>query len=234
MIQIPQSVFTPFHLSLQSLERHSIAQLQIGNHLNLNYLLIDHTEKTFIIIDPFNGILRECNTLLNSHYHLKACLLTHTHPDHTCGLKEILELNPELPIYYHPHEEDRLLLRVEPACPVYLKDKDLIPFGSLFIQVFHSPGHSSGELCYFLQTNSQPFLFSGDTLFVRDCGNTHQDTGSDQALFETLQKIKKLPPNTIILPGHHYSPEYWTTLETELKTSPPLLCQTLEEFKKLS
>jgi glyoxylase-like metal-dependent hydrolase (beta-lactamase superfamily II) len=52
-------------------------------------------------------------------------------------------------------------------------------------------------------------------------------------MFRSLQRIKKLQANTVILPGHHYRDEHTSTLEIEMTTSPPLQCKTVEELAAL-
>jgi glyoxylase-like metal-dependent hydrolase (beta-lactamase superfamily II) len=48
-------------------------------------------------------------------------------------------------------------------------------------------------------------LVSGDTLFLDGCGRTDLP-GSDPALmYESLQRLAKLPDDTIVYPGHRYS-----------------------------
>lgn len=77
------------------------------------------------------------------------------------------------------------------------------------------------------------FLLTGDTLFIRDCGRTDFEDGDNEQMFQSLQRIKKLPPATVILPGHHYQPETASVLELELLESAPLKCRSVEELAGL-
>jgi hypothetical protein len=52
-------------------------------------------------------------------------------------------------------------------------------------------------------------------------------------MFESLQKFKKMPDETILLPGHHYVRECASTLEKEKRESPPLRCESVEELARL-
>ena len=102
----------------------------------------------------------------------------------------------------------------------------------------HTPGHSAGELCYRLEATDlkgelRTYLFTGDTLFIRDCGRTDLETGSNAQMFESLQRLKKFPPDTVILPGHHYVRECASTLSREMETSPPLRCASIQELEAL-
>jgi glyoxylase-like metal-dependent hydrolase (beta-lactamase superfamily II) len=52
-------------------------------------------------------------------------------------------------------------------------------------------------------------------------------------MFASLQRVKALPPETVILPGHHYQPECATELRRELEASPPFRCGSVEELRAL-
>ena len=51
-------------------------------------------------------------------------------------------------------------------------------------------------------------LVSGDTLFLDGCGRTDLPGGDPEALYESLtQKLAQIPDDTVLYPGHLYSPE---------------------------
>lgn len=52
-------------------------------------------------------------------------------------------------------------------------------------------------------------------------------------MFASLQRIKTLPPQLIILPGHHYAPECASVLEKELQESGPLKVRNIAELQAL-
>ena len=104
--------------------------------------------------------------------------------------------------------------------------------GSIRVRVLHTPGHSAGECCYFFE-NGGKYLFTGDTLFIRDYGRTDFADGSNEQMFASLQRIKALPPETVILPGHHYVRECASILSKEIVESPPLRCGSVEELASL-
>ena len=166
-------------------------------------------------------------------FELVATFLTHTHFDHIAGVPELVKSYPDVPIILHRDD----LHRIEPKVLSHgktklVRDGDLLTVGGLEIQVFHTPGHSSGECCYLLK-GKQPYLFTGDTVFIRDCGRTDLPTGSTEEMFQSLQKLRKLPPESVILPGHHYQTECASTLAKELEVSPPFRCTSVEELAAL-
>ena len=108
--------------------------------------------------------------------------------------------------------------------------------GEIEIQALHTPGHSAGAFCYYVKKQAgvdRPYLFTGDTIFIRDCGRTDFESGSNAEMFASIQKIKKFPDNSVLLVGHHYAKEFLTTLGEEKKASPPFLAKSVEELANL-
>jgi len=88
---------------------------------------------------------------------LKAIVLTHTHPDHSDGVPQVLDAYDAPPVYVHPLEANRL----PGSWPkVALQDSRRLTVGDVIVEALHTPGHSPGHL----------------TLAVRD------DTGSIECL----------------------------------------------------
>jgi glyoxylase-like metal-dependent hydrolase (beta-lactamase superfamily II) len=146
-------------------------------------------------------------------------------------LGPLLEVYPDLPVYVHPRDRFRLKkFPQETFRPIH--DGEILRVGSTEIVALHSPGHSAGGTCY--QVRSGPgYLLSGDTLFIRDCGRTDLETGSDEEMFATIQKLKELPDSLILLPGHHYAREVASRFGDEKRRSPPLQVRDIDELRNL-
>lgn len=101
--------------------------------------------------------------------------------------------------------------------------------------VINAPGHTLGHVLYYLPDGKM--LFTGDVLFNLCIGGLFE--GTPQQMFATLQKIKALPDDTEIFPGHEYtraclSPRFketpdfaaylqkWFNGNTERRHPPPL------------
>lgn len=212
-----------------------VAQFEIGNSKNFVYLILDWAQKKAGLIDPQSDLSSIYEGLALHEFHLTTILLTHTHPDHTAGLPELVKKYPQVPIIVHREEIYRLNNEVMNHGKVKtIKDGDFVPLGNHRIQVIHTPGHSQGECCYLLEgAFPQTYFFSGDTVFIRDCGRTDLESSSTEQMFQSLQKIKRLPRSAILLPGHHYKPECASTLDREVNQSPPFLCTTVQELEAL-
>ena len=228
----------PTHLSgnqAAGLTAHqSIAQFEIGEYRNFVYLILDWPSREAALVDPQKDLTAPLTALRSHGFRLTRILLTHTHHDHIAGVPELARIFPDVPISVHSSDLHRLPSAVRSGARIEkLNDGTVLPLGKLSIQVLHTPGHSAGECSYFLETTTPPYLLTGDTVFIRDCGRTDLESGSTVEMFESLQRIKKLPPATVILPGHHYAPEVATVIERELQDSPPFRCQNVEELEAL-
>jgi hydroxyacylglutathione hydrolase len=208
-----------------------IAQYEIGDFKNFVYLILDWKTKSAAWVDPQTDLSEPLKQLAEHGLQLKSIFLTHTHHDHIAGVPGLLAKFPELAVYTHEKDARRLSKEIlKKVVPV--RDGETLQVGSLPIQVMHTPGHSSGECSYLLETD-RPYLFTGDTIFIRDCGRTDLESGNNQEMFESIKKIRALPSQTVLLPGHHYANECATTVAAELLASPPFRCQSVEELAAL-
>ena len=100
----------------------------------------------------------------------------------------------------------------------HLHDGDIISFGKHHLHITHTPGHSPGSI--FLFCKEENIAFSGDTLFHMSVGRTDLPGGSWDQLMKSIEsKIKCLPLNTRIYPGH--GPQ--TTISEEFLVNPYLV-----------
>lgn len=216
-----------------------IGAFELGPMKNLVYLVVDWRAKRAALVDSQGDLTAPLSALTRHGLTLERVLLTHTHHDHVAGLGQLLRERPDLPVHVHADDLWRIEElaaghpRVEP-----MADGAELKVGGLVVELIHTPGHSAGHACWLVREDpalgvDRPFLLGGDTLFVRDCGRTDLETGDDGAMFASLQRLKTLRPETVLLPGHHYKPEVASTLARELASSPPLQARSVEELAAL-
>ncbi len=99
-----------------------------------------------------------------------------------------------------------------------LTGDEVLPFGNREARVLHTPGHTPGSLCFFLErTGETPVLFAGDTLFRRSIGRTDLWGGSSEQLLSSIRdRLFSLPAETIVVPGHGAT----TTIGAEREGNP--------------
>lgn len=206
---------------------------------NLVYLVIDWQSRACAWVDPQADVETPLAEIARHGLQLERILLTHTHFDHVLGLPELRRRYPEMPVHFHADDYDRIAktLPADSAACQPLADGKTLSVGSLRVRATHAPGHSRGALLYLItgaEGGTPPYLLTGDTIFIRDCGRTDLPTGSVEEMFATLQRVRaEFPRDAVILPGHQYSRECASTLERELAESPPFLCRSAEELRAL-
>ena len=111
-------------------------------------------------------------------------ILTHNHYDHTHLAQSIKETYGSKILAYH--KEDYV--------DVVLKEGMLIKAGDRYLEVIHTPGHTSDSIC--LWESKQKILFTGDT----NINITNKQDRSD-TIVNSIRKLARLDVK-IIYPGH--------------------------------
>ena len=174
-------------------------QFKLGPMDNLSYILWDEATKDAAVIDPAWEPVKLTDFIRKEGLQLQCVLLTHAHPDHVNGLDFFTGPNPELPVYLH--EADQFML---PAAPKGLKpvtEGEDITAGTLKIGVLHTPGHTPGSVCY----KHGGAVFTGDTLFIGECGRVDLPGSSAEDLYDSFVKLAALPDSAAVCPGHSYN-----------------------------
>ena len=161
---------------------------------NYSYLLIEKENNYACVIDPSESgpIIKYIE---NNNIKLKFILNTHHHFDHVGGNKNLKKKYNSKVIGFKK-DKDRI-----PEIDICLDDKEIWKNEKFEAKVYHIPGHTSGHICYHFF--NQNILFTGDTLFSLGCGRIFE--GTYKEMFESLNKLKKLPIDTKIYCGHEYT-----------------------------
>ena len=81
---------------------------------------------------------------------------------------------------------------------------DKLMVGAIEIELIHTPGHTPGSQCFLVDGK----LVSGDTLFLEGCGRTDLPGSDPEEMYRTLQqRLLRISDDTMIFPGHLYSPD---------------------------
>ncbi len=205
-----------------------LRQIHVGGFDdNFSYFIEDSDSKNIAIVDPSNIQLLE-EEIRKNFLNPKMILLTHSHFDHTEGVAELVQ-KLAVPVYMHDNARGRV--NVPDAMSVYIKDGEKIKLGDINIDVIYTPGHIDDAVCFYIKEFKS--LITGDTVFVEGCGRADLEFSNVEDLFKSLQKIKKLPKETKVFPGHDYGKKQWSTIEYEKKHNPYFKVNTLDDFIKL-
>jgi hydroxyacylglutathione hydrolase len=216
--------------------RHPVA----GQMANFMYLLGDQQSREAFVVDPAWDVRSLLDVAEADGYTVRGALVTHYHPDHVGGdlfghriegVARLLE-QAAVPIYVNKHEADGLK-KVTGVAESDLKrvdDGDRTRIGEIEIRFLHTPGHTPGSQCFLLGNR----LVAGDTLFVQGCGRVDLPGGDPDAMYHTLTgKLAKLPPDTVLYPGHHYGPTETSTIGDELQHNRYLRIRSLDDWRRL-
>ena len=192
-----------------------IEQIPVGPMANFSYLIVDLQAQKACYVDPGWEVAKIASFAREKNWSIEKILLTHTHFDHCQSLEEASDTF-KVPVYVHPLEKERVAkMSVSFA---ELSDNQIIECGGLKIKCLLTPGHSPGEICFWVENH----LISGDVLFVEGCGRVDLPDSDPAAMYETLRRLGELPDNIIIYPGHDYGPSPTDTLGYQKKTNPYL------------
>ena len=161
---------------------------------NYIYLLFDPQKGHALVVDPAESgpVAKEVQ---ERGLDLKYILNTHHHPDHVGGnlsLKEAYGCT----IIGPKADEKRI-----PGIEKKVQDGDVLDLLDTQVKVFDVPGHTKGHIAFWLP--EEKALFCGDTLFSLGCGRLFE--GSYETMCESLDKLKKLPGETLVYCAHEYT-----------------------------
>ncbi len=161
---------------------------------NYSYLIICEETGTAAVIDPAEYYPISC-AVAAAGVVLRAVYCTHHHADHIGGLDDLREEFPGLDIFGHEGDRRRIHGFNSP-----LAGGSTVRIGNIEGQVLHTPGHTSGSICYLFGEE----LFTGDTLFGAGCGRLFE--GSPKQMHDALTGlVETLPPATRVYFGHEYT-----------------------------
>ncbi len=160
--------------------------------VNFVYLVGDRETGEAVVIDAAYDVAGILDVLAADGMKLTGALATHYHQDHVGGdmmghgiegLRELLALDP-VPVHVQADEAPWVLrvTGVEASDLVQHEGGDVVMVGDIPIELLHTPGHTPGSQCFFVDNR----LVAGDTLFLEGCGRTDLPGGDPALLYRSL------------------------------------------------
>ena len=160
-----------------------------------NTYLVGKEEVT--VIDPGPAMQEHIDVITAAAPNIKQILVTHTHPDHSPGVR-LLKENLHIPAYgmltNSSKNQDQTF-----SPERILDDGEVFQEEEFSIEVVHTPGHASNHLCFILK--EEKLIFTGDHIMN---GSTVVIGPPDGNMKQYIQSLEKLKDYDIekIAPGH--------------------------------
>ena len=188
---------------------------------NFTYVVEDEETGESIVVDPSWNLNAIEEIITRNDLKIKYIVNTHHHFDHTLGNEAMVKSTGAKIIQ---HKDSSL------SHDISISDSDTIKFGNSELRVIHTPGHSKDSVCLI----GDGKIFSGDTLFVGNCGRVDLPGGSAKELFHSLTEIlSNLDDDLIVYPGHDYGSSDTSTIGNEKKTNFVMQKRTEKEFLEI-
>ncbi|MEW5908792.1 MAG: MBL fold metallo-hydrolase [Thermodesulfobacteriota bacterium] len=202
----------------------NIQMLTVGPIMANCFIVGCDTTKEAAVIDPGDETDKILFALAKTGLNVKFIINTHGHFDHVGGNKKLKEAT-RADLLIHPldapmlkslsYSASRWGLDADDSPPPdrEINDGEIIAFGTIHLEVIHTPGHTPGGVSLY----SNGFVFVGDTLFSGSIGRTDFPGGDYGTLISSIQKkLFRLPDHIQVMCGHGPA----TTIGQEKKYNP--------------
>ena len=219
--------------------------VQLGPYGNINTAFIDRENQVVVLVDPHSA--KDWRAELdNERLQPSHIIITHTHRDHTSGVKKLMKMYPQCALLgheksNHPNPLSRVLFRRLD----YTEEWDHPPHttsdwsaGKVNLRVTHSPGHAPGHLTF----HGHGVYHAGDLLFTRRSGRVDLPGSDFEAFWKSISHareiLRELPADWRMVPGHNYewldgSTPNWRSVGDVLEHNLALNSADVEAFSRL-
>lgn len=190
----------------------NIQRFPLGELWTNCYILWDDNKKG-IIVDPGGPAEYVADFVTENKIDVAYIMLTHGHADHIGGIPDVRKLskygvaihtddaccltNPDKNLSFAFGKAFSLL-----EAEKLLTDGEIVTVGNLKIEVIHTPGHTLGGVCFYVEDGADKILLCGDTLFELSIGRTDLPGGDETVLINSLRKLERFPDDLEACPGH--------------------------------
>jgi glyoxylase-like metal-dependent hydrolase (beta-lactamase superfamily II) len=188
------------------------------------YLVYDSQTKEALIADPGQDGERVICEIEKENLKPKMLVNTHAHFDHILFDEQIRQ-KFNVPLAVHESDAEMLSDPLQNGSSsffgkgvsikkpeIFLSDGQTVQLSFAQFKVIHTPGHTEGGICLLFDG----FVLTGDTLFAGTIGRTDFPNSDHKKMQTSLERLKKLPPQTVVYPGHGSI----TTIANELRHTP--------------
>ncbi len=142
------------------------------------YIITDLAKANSLVIDPSCNSQVILDLVKKSNSTIVGILITHSHSDHTAGLKGLVTIT-KAPVITEPEEKD-------------------LGLGGIQIKIWQIPGHTPDHRGFIIGN----IAAVGDTIFAGSLGRAHMGPRYYKQLLSSAYRFMELSCSTLLLPGH--------------------------------
>ena len=204
----------------------SVVQIEVGLLQNFCEILYCPDTREAAIVDPAWEVDTLLRDVARRGLKVTTALITHTHNDHIEGVAELVQKTGAT-VVVSPREADAV--RADAKALTEVTDGQIVMIGRTGVKALETRGHTVGGTCYL----ADGYVVTGDVLFVGGCGRTDFRGGNTAEMWQSLQRLMRLPEETRVYPGHNYGETPTSTIGHETRGNRFLRCPTFEDFRAL-
>jgi glyoxylase-like metal-dependent hydrolase (beta-lactamase superfamily II)/rhodanese-related sulfurtransferase len=187
-----------------------------------SYVLASRRGGEALIIDPvLEKVDRYLKLMEELDLRLVKAVDTHLHADHITGLGALRDRTRCVTVMGEQSKVDVVSMRIA--------EGDKLGVEGLSLDVLYTPGHTDDSYSFVCRDR----VFTGDTLLIRGTGRTDFQNGDSHSQYESLQRLMRLPEETLVFPAHDYKGDTVSTIGEEKRFNPRLQVRDADEYAAL-
>lgn len=188
------------------------------------YLLASGPGREAVIIDPVKEQVEQYLTAIEQlDLRLVKAIDTHTHADHITGLGDLRDATGCVTLMGQYTKAECVSAQV--------REGELIDVDGVKLKALYTPGHTDESFSFVLEPNQPRAVFTGDVLLIRGTGRTDFQNGDPEKSWDSIvNKLFRLPEQTLIYPAHDYKGWTVSTIGEEKRYNPRLAGKTKAQY----
>ncbi len=191
------------------------------------YLLAARRGGEALIIDPVKEKLPQYLQLIEQlDVKLVKAIDTHTHADHVTALGDLRDKTGCVTLMGEYTKAE--------CVSAHLREGEIVDVDGVKLKALYTPGHTDESFSFVLNPDKPEAVFTGDVLLIRGTGRTDFQAGDPEKSWDSIvNKLFKLPDDTLLYPGHDYKGWTVSSIGEERQYNPRLAGKTREEYVQI-
>lgn len=188
------------------------------------YLVASAAGREALIIDPVKEQVPQYLTAIGQlELRLVRAIDTHTHADHITGLGDLRDATGCVTLMGQYTKAE--------CVSAHVREDELIDVDGVKLKALYTPGHTDESFSFVLEPLKPRAVFTGDVLLIRGTGRTDFQNGDPEKSWDSIvNKLFKLPDETLVYPAHDYKGWTVSTIGEEKRHNPRLAGKTKAQY----